>query len=214
MNRNSDIQDSIIVSTCSLFQHVAVTRVIGMTWGDVEVDYLRLPPEFIDPHSGIDLSFGFVEGWALVSQFGYILNAYPVPDADSSIINEAFEDTTVVVFHILQQDILRADIFPLVFIRWSPAGTKRFFPLKEAVQQRFRKCHSNASWEALRQAFYAVLVEGLNDAVENMPKQELQAIETLNSRFLTVDEDRKFQIDPRGVFMLSETPGEILERRF
>jgi hypothetical protein len=192
-----------VVSTCSLIDHVVAARVADPSgWRDHELDYLRLPSGFLDQYAGTELDFGFVEGWILVSKGGGVNTTFPTLDDDCAYMKEVFENTTVAVFQVRPQDILRADIFPLKIVRWSPAGTKRFLPINEAVQQNFRRSHSHRSWDVLWQEFNAALVEGLNSPPNDMTKKELEEIKTCNSEYLTVDEDNKIKIKANGPFIL------------
>jgi hypothetical protein len=202
-----------LVSTCSLIDHVVAARVADLSgWRDHELDYLRLPSGFLDPYAGTELDLGFVEGWMLVSMHGGIDTTFPTPDDDCAFMKEGFENTTVAVSQIRPQDILRADIFPLKIVRWSPAGTKRFLPINEAVQQKFRRSHSPRSWDVLRQEFNAALVEGLNSPPNDMTEKELEEIKTRNSEYLTVDEDNKLKIKANGPFLLNRTVGLRTDR--
>lgn len=197
-----------VVSTCSLIDHVVAARVADLPgWRDHELDYLRLPSGFLDAYAGTELDFGFVEGWILVSKHGGVDATFPTPDDDCAYMKEAFENTTVAVFQIRPQDVLRADIFPLKIVRWSPAGTKRFLPINEAVQQKFRRSNSHRSWDVLRQEFNAALVKGLNSPPNDMTEKELEEIKTRNSEYLTVDEDNKLKIKANDSFILDRTVG-------
>jgi hypothetical protein len=187
-----------VVSTCPLIDHVVAAWVRGLFgWRDTELDYLRLPSGFLDPYAGTELDFGFVEGWILVDSS--IGKTFPTPDDDCAYMKEGFENTMVAVFQIRPQDILRADIFPLKIVRWSPPGTKRFFPIHKAVQQKFRRSHSRRSWDVLRQEFSAALIEGLNSPPNDMTEKELEEIKTRNSGYLTVDEDNKIKVDGSSI---------------
>ena len=213
--RQNDEEDERldVVSTCPLIDHVVAARVAGLSgWRDHELDYLRLPSGFLDPYAGTELDFGFVEGWMFVSKHGGIDTIFPTPDDDCAYMKEGFENATVAVFQIRPQDILRADIFPLKIVRWSPAGTKRFLPINEAVQQKFRRSHSYRSWDVLRQEFNAALVEGLNSQPNGMTEKELEEIKTRNSEYLTVDEDDKFRIKANDSFILDKTVGFRMDR--
>jgi NACHT domain len=190
-----------VVSTCPLIDHVVAARVADLPgWRDHELDYLRLPSGLLDQYAGTELDFGFVEGWIL--EYGGIDTTLPTLDDDCAYMKEVFENITVAVFQIRPQDILQADIFPLKIVRWSPAGTKRFLPINEAVQQKFRRSHSHRSWDILRQEFNAALVEGLNSPPNDMTEKELEEIKTRNSGYLTVDEDNKLKIKANGPFTL------------
>jgi hypothetical protein len=192
-----------VASTCSLIDHVVIAKVARLSgWRNYDLDYLRLPSGFLDPYAGTELDFGFVEGWMLVFEHGYIIDIFPTPDDDCTYMKEVFESTAVAVFQIRPQDILRADIFPLKIVRWSPAGTKRFLPINEAVQQKFRRSHSRRSWDVLQQEFNAALVEGLNSPPNDMTEKELEEIKTSSSGYLTVDEDNKLKIEANGDFVL------------
>ena len=173
-----------VVSTCSLLDHVVVARVNGLSErSDHELDYLRLPLGFLSTHADTEPNPGFVEGWIWPSQKWwnyYDLSKLPTPDDDCVFMKRHFEHETVFVFQSRPQDILRTDIFPLKIVRWSPAGTKRFFPINEAVQQKFRRSHSRRSWDILWQDFSAALVESLNSLEDAMTKKELRVISGLN----------------------------------
>ena len=185
-----------VVSTCSLLDHVVVAKVNELSgWSDYELDYMRLPLGFFGTHADTEANPGFIEGWiwpskhsAKVSHF----NKFPTPNDDCVFIKEKFEGKMVFVFQSRPQDILRTDIFPLKIVRWSPAGTKRFLPINEAVQQKFRRSHSPRSWDILWQDFYAALVESLDSLEDDMTEEELREIKELNSWFrLTVNEDNR-----------------------
>jgi len=197
---------SKVVSRCSLLTHVVVARVDNMSgWLDHELDYLRLPLGFLGPHAGTELELGFVEGWIII--FDECYDTVPTPVDDYAYMEKGLENSTVVVFQVRPQDILQTKVFPLMIVKWSPAGTKRFFPINEAVQQRFRKSHSHRSWKALRQEFNESLAEGFTSSLPDMTREELEEIKRRAGRYLTVIEDNKPDID--GSFILSEDVGQL-----
>ncbi|KAK0506972.1 hypothetical protein JMJ35_010672 [Cladonia borealis] len=173
-----------VVSTCSLLVHVVVAMTNGsFAWCDYELDYLRLLLGFLSPYADTEPDESFVEGWIWLSDRHlirpYVYN-FPTPDDDCVFMKERFEGTIVLVFQIRPQDILRADIFPPKVVRWSPAGTKRFLPINEAVQQKFRRSHSRKSWNLLWQDLNAALVESLNSLEDDMTKEKFRKMEALN----------------------------------
>ena len=174
-----------VVSTCPLLDHVVVAGVNGRSgWSDHELDYLRLPLGFLSTHADAEPNPGFIEGWIwpFKDYWTHInFNKLPTPDDDCVVMNRYFEDEPVFVFQSRPQDILRTDIFPLKIVRWSPAGTKRFFPINEAVQQKFRRFHSRRSWDILWQDFSAALVESLNSLEDDLTEKEVWELKKLNS---------------------------------
>ncbi|OQV04008.1 NACHT domain-containing protein [Cladophialophora immunda] len=197
-----------VKSTGYFFDHVVAAWVLGISRRlDKELAFLRLPSEFLNPHAGLEVEFSFVEVWISSTYDGRVDDVVPTPDVDSPYMKRLFKDTAVAVSHIQPQNILRTDIFPLKIVKWSPAGTTRFFPFDETLQQRFCVAHSKESWDALRQDFSVAAAEGLNSSVGDMSKMELEEIELRNKGFLFVDEDNKFKIDARSVFILGEIGG-------
>ena len=191
-----------VVSRCPLLAHVVVARLADMAgWLDHELDYLRLPLGLLDPYADTELEFGFVEGWMIIPEHGPD-NIVPKPEDDCAYMKEDFENSTVVVFLVRPQDILQTKVFPLVIVKWSPAGMKRFFPINEAMQQKFRKSHSRRSWKILKQEFNECLADGLNSSLESMTREEFEGIKTLNTMYLTVNEENKLSID--SSFILGE----------
>ena len=147
-----------VVSTCSLLDHVVVARVNELYGcSDYELDYLRLPLGFLGPYVDTEPDVGFVEGWIWPSEHGLNqirVNRLPTPDDDCVFMKEDFEGKLVFVFQSRPQDILRTDINPLKIVRWSPASTKRFLPINEAVQQKFSRSHSHRlPWDILWEEF-------------------------------------------------------------
>ena len=137
-----------VTSTCSLLDHVVVARVNGLShWSDHELDYSRLPLRFLGTHAATESNPGFVEGWIWPTE-----NTSTTPDDDCVFMKENFKGTTVFVFQIRPEDLLRTDILPLKIVRWSPAGTKRFFPIGEAMQQELRKSLTDRYWDWGRNA--------------------------------------------------------------
>lgn len=187
-----------VESTCSLLDHVVVAGVdeLGNS-SSHKLDYLRLQLEFLGTHADTEPNSRFVEGWIYPSkpqvQVNYF-NILPPPDDDCVFMKKVFEDKVVFVFQSRPQDIHRTNIFPLKIVRWSPAGTKRFLPINEAVQQKFRRSHSLNSWEILWDDFKAALVESLNSLENYMTEKELREIKELNSWCLLVNEDNKAPI--------------------
>ena len=173
-----------VVSTCSLLNHVVVAMVNGMSgWYDHELDYLRLPLGFIGPYADTEPDVGFVEGWIWPSKPWWKDNHFirrPTPDDDCVFMEEYFKNTTVFVFQSSPQDMLRTGIFPLKFVRWSPTGTKRFFAINEALQQKFCRSHSCRSWNILWREFLAALAESVKSLEDDMTEKELREINGLN----------------------------------
>ena len=173
-----------VVSTCSLLNHVVLTWVNKMSGkSDQELDYFRLSLGFLGTNADTGLNPGFIEGWMWPSQTSSdadYLNIIPPPDDDCVFMKENFEGRPVFVFQSLPQDMLRTDIFPLKFVRWSPAGTKRFLPIDEAMQQKFWRSRSRRSWDILWQELHAALAESLNSLEDNMTENEVLEIKRLN----------------------------------
>ena len=150
-----------VVSTCSLLDHVVSAGFHGRCGNSRnKPDYFQLALGFLGPYADTEPDVGFVEGWMLpwMNADNIISNdIFPTPDDDCVFMKEHFADTTLFVFQIRPEDVFRRDVFPLNFVRWSPAGTKRFFPINTAMQQSLRRSHSNRSWNNLWQELEAAL---------------------------------------------------------
>ena len=173
-----------VISTCSLLDHVILASVNKLSGdSDQELDYFRLPLGFFGTHADTGLNPGFIEGWMWPSQASLgadYFNIIPPPDDDCVFMKEKFEGRPVFVFQSLPQDMLRTDIFPLKFVRWSPAGMKRFLPIGEAMQLNFRRSHSRISWDPLWHELHAALAESLNSLEDNMTENEVLEIKRLD----------------------------------
>ena len=193
-----------IESTCTFLDHVVVAGVNGLSQSSGhKLDSLRFQLKFLGTHADTEPNSGFVEGWIYPSKLRpnlFYFNKLPPPDDDCVFMKEIFEGKVVFVFQSGPQDIHRTDIFPLKIVRWSPAGTKRFLPINEAVQQNFRRSHSFISWDILWKDFHAGLVESLNSLGDDMTEMELWEIKELNSEYLTANEDKKplIVLEPLG----------------
>ena len=173
-----------VVSTCSLLDHVvmvAVNRVFGLS--DHALDYLRLALGLLSPYADTEPDMSFLEGWILPSDDDCqsFFQKFPTPDDDCVFMKDNFEGTTVFVFQIRPQDMLPTKFFPQKIVRCSPAGTTRFFPINEAVQQKFRKSYSRDSWGFYRGAFIGALGESLNSIEDNLTEKEVQETKELQS---------------------------------
>ena len=197
INPTTDDRSFSFESTRSLLDHVVVAGVNGLSQSSGhKLDYLQLPLGFLGPYADKEPDVDFVEGWIYATQtrFGTIdSSTLPPPDDDCGFMKEIFEGSVVFVFQIRPQDILRKDIFPLKIVRWSPAGTKRFLPINEAVQQKFCRSHSRESWDIFGQDVHAALVEGLKSLEDDMTEKELREIKELNSKYLTANEDNQIR---------------------
>ena len=182
-------QYSSAASTRSLLDHVVLAWVDGM-FGELSLslDYLQLPSGFLGTHADTGLNPGFIEGWLWPSRTAsdvIYFNIIPPPDDDCVFMKGEFEGKAVVVFHSLPQYMGRTDIFPLKFVRWSPAGTKRFLPVGEAMQQRFWRSHPRIPWDILWQVLQVALAESLSSLEDNMTEKEVLEIKRLNHFFVT-----------------------------
>ena len=189
-----------VISTCSLLNHVVVAKVNELlsVHSNHELDYLRLQLGFFGTKADTEPNPGFVEGWIWPcrnAQDRWVFNMHPPPDDDCVFMKENLKDNTAFVFQSRPQDIPRTDIFPLKIVRWSPAGTKRFLPINEAVQQLFRRSHSTESWKTLWEGFNTALVEGLNSVEEYMTEKELRETKKLNSWYVLMNEVNKPPIE-------------------
>ena len=201
-----------IVSRCPLLAHVVVARVEDISgWRTNELDYLQLPPGFLGPYADTELEFGFVEGWIIISK-DRIYRIVPTPEDDSTYMKEELENSVVAVFQVRPQDILQTKVFPVVIVKWSPAGTKRFFHINEAMQQKFRKSYSHRSWMVLRQEFNKSLLDSLNSSLKDMAREELEKMRLRGKDYLTVNEDNELNID--GSFILDQAVGQLKTQWF
>ena len=182
-------------STRTLIEHVIALQLdIQSERPDSAPDYSQLPPGFCNPgtRSGPDL--GFVEGWILSDEITGNIEMLPWPDHDCALMKDGLKDNLVMIWQALPQDMLQNNFYPVKIVQWSPAGTKRFLRISEAVQQQFRGSHSSRSWANLWQDFVAALIEELNSLIDDVDGTELEDIKTAN-RYVFDGDDEDNQLD-------------------
>jgi hypothetical protein len=185
-----------VSSTRSLVEHVLALQLkIQFTVFDSTPEYSKLPPGFFDPGTRSEPDCGFVEGWILFDSLLTWLKVLLKPDHDCAFIKEELKDYGVIIWQALPQDMVQTNFYPLKIVQWSPAGTKRFLPIDEAVQQQFRGSHSSRSWANLWQDFGPALLEGLNTLSDDVDEKEFEEIKTANRYIFGVGGDGKLRVN-------------------